>query len=468
MRNRLIATALSVLLCLTGTSCAQTPTKELTFDRIDTPVLQWGDQKAEFEVTNHSDYLKFLKVETNLTFEGTYLNPERLFHTNYILPPGETGTFSVDLQMPGNYGTGLMELVVYDVVDTLDEIFPGQDVFRQPFKVRYHPGEHTIEYLTERFTVPPRVEESLDFDYEFSRLLVWLLHEGKKPAEIAEIAQCSEAYVNKTIDSLVARKYAAWSPDGPKLRFPVISLDEAQEVLTLVKDVSGKLTDVIAANLGDYADFLDQQVQAKMIPADSNEFLDGGSLLYWRYPMVTAMLLWLDLGQEFITDYQPLTVFPHSDPCNAYSPEYMYMVQGGPMFNGRQFYHLEINRRKLFVFYTDHPPVIDCVDAYWTKKQHLKERYDWRYVREDMPENFLLDTAKVYLGLRHLRKNTDKVLADARERLAPIRVAHNNNKGEFGYRYWFWNQVATRTTDALVERGLITRKGNGTYRFENR
>ena len=60
----------------------------------------------------------------------------------------------------------------------------------------------------------------------------------------------------------------------------------------------------------------------------------------------------------------------------------------------------------------------------------------------------------------------DEILDGAREQVEKIfNVYSKDDKKMLGVRYWFWNLVATRTINKMVEAGKLNRIGNGQYRF---
>ena len=66
-----------------------------------------------------------------MTFEGSYINPRRVVHQYYPLEPDETKVVKSVVEVPGNYGRARLFVRLYDVIDTLDALLPGQEVFEQ-------------------------------------------------------------------------------------------------------------------------------------------------------------------------------------------------------------------------------------------------------------------------------------------------------------------------------------------------
>ena len=117
---------LVVIGLLAGSLAAQQP--ELVVGSIDFPERAWGNQELPFEVTNNTDWLKFLVIEAHVGFEGSYVNPHRVTRTNVVLEPGKLAV-EVDLVVPSNYGLMTLWLRIYDVVDTLDDLTLGTKIF---------------------------------------------------------------------------------------------------------------------------------------------------------------------------------------------------------------------------------------------------------------------------------------------------------------------------------------------------
>ena len=77
----------------------------------------------------------------------------------------------------------------------------------------------------------------------------------------------------------------------------------------------------------------------------------------------------------------------------------------------------------------------------------------------------MLDTAVVRPMLAALGPGADTLLTEAYYRMRDVAVKHGHKRLLYGQRYWFWNLTATRTLRKLVESGVLTRRGNGQFRF---
>ncbi|MEE8576198.1 MAG: hypothetical protein V3T31_02990, partial [candidate division Zixibacteria bacterium] len=342
----------------------------------------------------------------------------------------------------------------------------GQEVYQQPYRMQFDQSEESKEYFSQRLNVPPRVESSMDFDSDFARVLVLLLSEGKTVAEMAALTPATEDYVRQTLDSLVSRKYLVVDGSGWKTTFPMIPTDQTDQVLSVSNGISDKLAKKIAANLETYPQALQSLIAEGIVNADSNDFMSGSAVLHRRFPVVGGLLLWHDLGKQFISGGSDLFIFQQSDPCNSHIPNYMYMVQGDREMAGNHYYYLGINRGQLVIHFADSEPRIDCAQEYWTLKRALVANRDWNYPPESKPEFFMLDTLAAKSCLAHLGDGTEPILRQATADLEQLAAGQGQNALHRGYRYWFWNLIATQTLDKLTKSSSLNRRGDGFYQFQ--
>jgi hypothetical protein len=454
--------AILTLLVLGTCAIAQTP--DLVVGKIETPNLRWGRQRISFEITNNSDDVKFIVVETQVKFQGEYLNPVRTAHTNHPIEPQFSRPITADVDIPGNYGSATLKVTIYDVVDTLDDLGTATKVLEQPFYLKFIVPDQVAKYWSERITVPPMTTNSPDFDNEFSHVLPVLLNEGRTPAQIASICMCDTSFVWSIIDRLANHGYLYRHGDTVRNLFPVVGGREAEELKKLADKTSNDLAALLTKNLRTYGGVLDSLVKAGVLRPDTNDFLNTGSLTFHRYPMVGAMALWYDMGQKFVAGSGPLQIFYGTDPCHARIPTYMYAVQGGDFFNGRHYFDLDVQARAISVTFGDKIPRLTCPENLWTAEQ-LRETKDYSYTKNDKYEIFLWDSTSVHPALRALTEGSLPILIATRDKVKEVAERYVQDKTIFGLKYWFWNLTATQTLDKLVKTGQVARRGNGQYRL---
>ena len=455
------------IICLMIAGCTQSETApELALGNIDIPSFRWGRQTATFEVTNNSDWMKYITVETEIHFEDSYLNPVRVIHTHYPLVPGETSVLTPEIDVPGNYGKASLYVRLYDVVDTLDELMPGQKVFEQPFKLTFHVPETVFSYLQEKVVLAPTVDNNPLWDSEISHLLPVMLEEGKPLKEIAAILEADVNFVEQVAGTMTGFNLLKKSEDGTVVpSFPIFSVRQAEETKELVERSSDRLVKLITGNVDNYQKVLDSLVDAGSLTVDSNDFIHGGTVLYRKYPVVAGLLLWYNLGQRFIGAGNPLMPFDGTDPCHALIGRFMYAVQGGDVFNGHHYYLSTKSTTGIDITYGDVIPDISCPKKL-AARRILRERAHFNYERDYAPETFIVSALLIKPALAALGKGSEELFPEIRDDLVRVSSNYGQSEVSIAERYWFWNQVASRTLEKLVKNGFITRKGNGMFKFQ--
>jgi hypothetical protein len=451
---------------------AQTPdsTKQpdVFVGRINFPSLRWGTQKAEIPLRNNTDQLKFIIINTHLAFSGSYVNPERSTHNSTFLEPGGEVTVTADVEIPPNYGHAELEVTLYDVVDTLDQVLPGQKFYSQTFQLNFPIPDAMLPYMTEKLTFPSQVNVHPYFDNEFVRAMFMMLEEGKSAKKISEMAECDSAFVAKQIQLFYGEFYLKGVHHDSTFVpvFPIIKLEEAEQARVVADSLASSLSTKLASNLKNYRPILDSLVMAKVITRDSNDFISGSSCLYYEYPTVAGLLMWFDLGREFVTGKDQFMIFEGTDICNASNKSYIYEVQGGDNFNGSQFYALISQEKTYHVMFSDHPLTLTCPNNF-ILLGHLGRPARWEYATNDYPEFFIIDTAAVRPMLSAIDIGTTPLLQKTRKEIDQIATKFGHKGTDRAYRFWFWNLVATRTLDNLIAEKVVTKRGNGNFRFDS-
>ncbi|MBK7143554.1 MAG: hypothetical protein IPH75_15935 [bacterium] len=459
----------SVLSCLLILFFACTPLiaqPDVQVGKIDPIKVIWGPQIIYAEVTSSVDYPKFLSASVHIQFNGRYLHPKRAYRTNFLLEPAGTVAMPINLEIPPNFGEANITVELYDVVDTLDPYFPDQKLTEQRSRLVFAVPDELFSYMQERITMPPFADNSPLFDTEVARLAFLLFREGKEDREIARMAKIDSVYLRQIIWKWKYYNFLLETAQDTTLRptFPIISTAEAEELKPVADKLSEKLSSLIQKNMKGYLKVRDSLVAAGKVNEGDNNVLNPGTLINRPYPMVTAMMLWYSLGRGFIAGTQGIDFYNDTDPCNVHIPLWMYAVRGGDLFNGYQYASFSIDQGSPLVVFADTIPVVKCPELY-PYIDRLQPN-DWQYAPDGGPEFCALDTSLAHPVLRALSVGTDKILQPAYGELQ--RIVEKHEPGSFvpGVRWWFWNLVATRTTEILVKNGTITRFGNGHYRME--
>ncbi len=438
---------------------------EIVVGEIELSKTKWGEMSIPIEISNNTDNLKFITIKIEINSHGATLSSNKNFHTNTYLIPFESKITYAKFNIPANFGQTDLKFTFYDVVDTLDEILPSQKFFEQPFFLKPRIPEKIYSYLNEKITLPPMVDNGSEFRSEFSRVLLLMVQEGKTTKEIAEIAKVDVEIVSKLLSLLVQSNYINNEQGEYSLNFPVITVDEAEVSRQLALETADYLSSAIKNDMPLYFNLRDSLVEEGLISADSNEFIDGGVITYNPYAVIGTFLLWYELGQNFITRDIPLIIYDNTNFCKAHIPYYMYAVQGGDVFNGSHFYSINFNNSSYQFQFGDSIPVFKCDDERY-KRMRLRWATNNFYDKKFNPEIFTLDTNAIVPIVNAMGEKHHIYLTEVYNKLFKIADKFGHYKVTFGHRYWFWNLVATRTLEKLVEGGVLKRTGNGQFKMD--
>ena len=438
---------------------------EVTVGDIELSRTKWGEMSIPIEISNNTDNLKFITIQIEINSQGATISSNKNFKTNTFLIPMESKIVDVKLNIPANFGQTDLKFTFYDVVDTLDELLPYQKIFEQPFFLKPRIPEEIYSYLNEKITLPPMVNNSPEFGFEFSRVLLLMIQEGKTVEEIADAAKVDVDIVIKLLSPLVKNNYIKNEQGKYSLNFPMITVDEAEISRQLALEVADYLSNAIKNDMPLYFNLRDSLVEAGLISADSNEFMNGGVITYNPYAVIGAFLLWYELGQNFITRNIPLIIYDNTNFCKAQIPYYMYAVQGGDVFNGSHFYSINFTKTNYQFQFGDSIPVFKCDDDRY-KRMYIRWATNNFYDLKFNPEVFILDTNVIVPIVNAMGEKHHIYLTEVYNKLFKIADKFGHYKVTFGHRYWFWNLVATRTLEKLVSGGVLKRTGNGQFKMD--
>jgi hypothetical protein len=465
MRRTTLAFAAFALIIIGITASPALARTMIVVDNIEVPPLEYGQQKGLVSVTNTTDALHFVTVIAEVQFTGPGLTPNRNTRNHFYLEPGVSRTIEPIVLVPANYGKAEVSLRVYDVIDTLDALSDRYKVTEESFQLDFPPPATVAEYMKTPINLPPRVEDHPYFDNDLSRLMLVMMNKGIMVEEIAEITGFRLTMVQELFGRLITKGHLVSSGDSLRVAVPIIGVEEAIRAGKLAYDLADSLTQRIAGNLDNCRRVLDSLVAAGAMSADPNLTFSRGAALHHLYPTISALLLWNDLGRQFITRSAPLLIYDNTDLCNALIPTYMYAVQAGPELNGNQFYALSMTAQAYSVTYSDRPPTIICPDDFILRAQR-NMKINWAFGEDNKQQRMLFDSLVVKPAMNALSGGADDLLSKTYYELRDISSEFGHRRLGYGQRYWFWNLVATRTLANLVEAGVVQREGSGHYRLE--
>ncbi|UCG62129.1 MAG: hypothetical protein JSV52_02240 [Candidatus Zixiibacteriota bacterium] len=435
---------------------------EIQIRNLTPPTGSWGDQRISFEAFNSQEYVKFLVVEATVEFEGgdsPYIGEHR-FST--VLEPGVWLRIRPEVTIPGNYGKATVCLEFFDVVDTMDAILPGQGLFDTSFTMTVAMPESARPWLDKGVVFPPRVDEHPYFDNQFMRMMYAMIGEGLSGDDIARITGADPGYVQLNLSRMTGRRCLKHDGQNYRPTFPLVLVDEAEDLSNLADSTASVISSMLAANYPKFRSVLDSLAAANRLLSDSNNVLGPGRILHRPYVFMSAVILWHELGTRFVTDNAPLMVFSGTDVCNASNPDYMYAVPPDERYNGNHFYAYIGDPGKERIWFADHHPIITC-EGNFPARPGVGTRATWRYSSDDPVEYYVFSPGVAEPLVSVLTAGTEAVLEQSLTSLYEISVGYGRESASRGYRYWFWNLVASRTLEALVERGVLHKQPPGNF-----
>lgn len=430
---------------------------------LEEPEWNWGSKAINITVYNGADYIRFIVIKS--TFEshgedGVWQIQSR-FSTH--LPPATRTTLAPVVSIPGNYGPAKVNLTFYDVVDTMDIVLPDQLVLDTTFHFTIDMPDEARKWVEQRLILPPRFEQHPYFDDQYSRMMLQFINAGVTIEEMARIAGCEGSYIRSVLHRLRRHGLARLGETAIEMTFPYISGPEAEACLPLANRTAGLLADAITRNLAGYDARLDSLIGAGVVPDDRDNLISGTMVLYQPYIVVSAMLLWYDLGGGFVTDGKPLQIYEGTDICNAANRNFTYALEADDSLSGRHFFALLSRGAGDGILFADHDPALICSGNY-PARPGLPTRASYTYREDDRPEFYFLDTSIVRPVLDGLGKGTGPIVDETHVELAGLAGQYGRTELRPGYKYWFWNLVATKTLDLLTERQVL--QGSGANNFQ--
>ena len=348
----------------------------------------WGHQTARFKLNYTGDNYTFIVAASLVQFFGGDLTPSRYEKKAFLLGPETTVDIDLPVNIPGNFGDCEVEIYLYDVIDTLDEVFESQKFFTRSLPLAFPVPESLKKEVGFNIALPKFVEKNEVFDNHFSRILIMLLDEGKNPGEIARLCKTDEEFVKAAIAVLQHDGYLKSEMHRPVPDFAVINRDKIKKIRPYIESAVEALYSRISENFAGFDSCIQAMITDGRLTKDKQDALHGGTVLYHVYPFTMTLFLWDLLGREFVNDGKPFNIFEGSEPCNAVMSDFMYIIEGSEN-RGETFYYFtnEKNLDRIYCGIGEYK--IDCIPPNYRERARRKLKVNWRFSR-DLPETIFL------------------------------------------------------------------------------
>lgn len=418
------------------------------------PATEWGRQTARIEVRNQDEYHKFLVSRAEVVFSDFETPTRRVTVRSFIVrPTGDSSvTINVPIFIPANFGRGICTVALYDVVDTLDELYESRIFYEKEIGFDKPLPKWIAGIIDSGLQVPYFVDQSVRFDNHFGRVFALLSHRGMSAEEIAEFCQVNDNYAKSLGAHLVSKKCFIRDGNFYRPAFAVIDTDDREALRPEIEGTIEAVSREIENNLSAYDSTLKALIATGELTSDPQNMMDGGSVLHHKHPTVLGLALWETLGMDFVNDGQSFNIFDNSDHREALMGDFMYLVIGPDKYKGKSVYYaFDNNQGRLF--YTgcfkgplDRDPVESRVQKY---------PIDFDFGENIRPVVYFYNLDKCRKPLAVLTSGIPERARALRERVDSRFAESKDTEAHRGARYWCWSLVVEGVMNRLVENKII-------------
>lgn len=438
---------------------------DLKVSDVTLSATSWGHQTATIDLSNSGENYTFVVAMSEVRFTGGQYESPRFTRKSFLIEPSSENELMFPVNIPAGFGNVEINIFLYDVVDTLDQIFGSQRFFTKSFSAEFKISKRLKDEIVDKIRLPKIVENNMLFDNYFSMAVLTLIYNEKTIDEIADLCQADADFIRAVMDEYQEAGLIKSDGSSAILNFMTINKNQAEEIIPAIDNTINNLFEIISKNYHDYDNAIVDLVSEGKLSKDKYDALDPGTILYQKYPVTLGLFLWDILGREFVNDGKPFNIFEGSDPCNAVMGDYMYMTVGAEDYVGNSYYYSTGDPANDVIYCGFGQHNFNCPPGYrelGKKNKHVRFVFDSK--NPDMIYLFNDDNVRKPLSIlmdgtidevENLKKELDNILTGT--------YYDSNNKGA---RYWCWDLVVTRLMKKLVDEKIIEEDNIRLYRLQ--
>jgi hypothetical protein len=433
--------------------------------------FEWGMQKADISLVRSDDDYHYIVATTDVDFSGKGTAPTRKIKKVFLAEPADpalpendnTFIIKVDYEIPAAYGAGTLSIKLYDVIDTLDAILPSQLFYQLDTAFVVEEPEIMATMVDAGVQVPIFVEQAPAFDGHFNRILSLLLHRGETIESIAKMSEISEDVLKKRAEKLVKDGYFQVIQGNFHPLFHVIDKQNMNELKPVIDKTVDSLFMKLKGNLKRFDSTIAHLAATGKLTSDPHDLLDGGSVLYHKYPAIMVLLLWDMMGRQFVNDGKDFNIFEKAYKGPAYMGDFMYLVEGSPEDAGNTYYYYYLQEKDANIYcgIVDRPFIIPPGTV---NLERLPKGVNYGHDSTAMYYSYNRD--KIVEPLSSLKMGIEKYIIDMQGKVDSFFPPKKTNRLMRGARYWCWSVIVGRLMDKLENEGLVEKVKNGIYVFQ--
>jgi DNA-binding MarR family transcriptional regulator len=436
---------------LTLAISAAASSEDFTVSDVSLSSTDWGTHLATIKITCLAEYYRFLVATAEVDFPGSIYSSKRITKKSYILMPPDQVTLKLPYSIPGDIGEGTVLITLYDVVDTLDPLLESQKFYERTYNFNIKLPVKAQMMVDSGIQVPSLLGRTETFNNMFNRLLMLLLHQEKSPADIAQLAGVTVEYVDNVSKNLEKQRLLEVSDNVYRPTFVFIDEKKAAALKPAIDKVADEIYDRMVKNIAAYDSAVTVMAAKGIITDDQSNVLQGGSVLYHKFPTFLGLFFWDFLGSRFINGNNEMVLFENSDPCQARLGDYMFMVTGPEDNVGTTFYNRFDEANSKGFYCGARAPKLICDGS------------TWAFEKENSPIYYTYNKSKTDPALTVLDRGMDPYLIDLENSLAKNFPSYKEMPRFKGARYWCWGLIVDKLMKRLIDNGYLEQEGNGTF-----
>ncbi len=452
-RSRLITVLILIIFSVINVSADET--NELKVNKVELSSTDWGQQKATIEIINNAEYFKFVAARIEVIFPDARVEARRESKKTAFIQSSDTLNLEIPFVIPGNLGKGIVNIDVYDVVDTLDQLYESLKFYSQVIKFKKEIPVNIDKLIEPGIQLPGFVDQTQLFDNHITRILMLLLYRGKSLEEISKLCGVNVDFTLSLARRLKENKLLRNDNGTFRPAIRVIDNQDYDKLNPSINRTVDGLYDLIVSRLPEYEQKLEQMVKEHKLTGDKNNIFDGGSILYHRFPAILGLFLYDYLGGIFINEGKEYGPYKDASPCNGMLEQYIYLVSGSSERVGNGFYFNAKGPSMRGIYFGDRVVKLNCQKrgmVFEEKDVPVYYRYDKRITDEPM----VVLTEGTAPLLKNLKDDIHKTF---------------EKDGEYAYYkgayLWSWFLVVDRLNKKLIKNNILIPEGSGMYVLEN-
>jgi hypothetical protein len=244
--RKLIRTAIPLLL-LAALAVGPAAAEGLSIGQIELDRNEWGSRKLYVQADNNTDDTVRIRIQLQTVYPTHYLSGlEHLtVDTTVVLGPKGIKDYVVPFQMPGSFGRIVTRAMIHWKYDHYVPANNAPDSTFQIFNNVFVAKGKTVDYADQKQSIGPvySVMDHFQMNFEYPRLVLYLLSRGETPAQISTLFEADTEYTQEVISELRTEDFFPIETDSMAPGILAISEKEGYALKPVEKEAAETFAD---------------------------------------------------------------------------------------------------------------------------------------------------------------------------------------------------------------------------------